>query len=65
MDVQLAPQELLELLSCSCKKYCGKRKCCCLLTGLPCTDMCLVECDNMINNDIISEHSSGDNSGSD
>ena len=62
MAVQPAPQEVLELLYCSCKRSCDKRKCCCLVASLPCTDMCFLECDHMINNGIISEHSSDDNS---
>ena len=62
MALQPAPQEVLEQLSCKCKKLYDKRMCCCVLTGLPCTDMCLIECDNMISNDTLSNHSSDDDS---
>ena len=42
-----APEEVLELLSCSCKRVCSEESCCCIQAGLKCTDMCYVECDNM------------------
>ena len=37
-----APEEMLELLSCSCKKKkdCSEDSCCCRNAGLKCTDMC-------------------------
>ena len=37
-----APEEILEFLSCSCKKSCLNEDCCCFKAGLKCTDMCNV-----------------------
>ncbi len=42
-----APKEVLELLSCTCKRTCTVRDCCCLKAGLKCTDLCSIQCDNM------------------
>lgn len=42
-----APEEVLEMLACVCKKSCTIASCCCLKAGLKCTDMCSLECDNM------------------
>ena len=42
-----APEEVLELLSCTCKRACTVENCCCLKAGLKCTDMCSIQCDNM------------------
>ena len=42
-----AAEEVLELLSCSCKRVCAFQSCCCLKSGLKCTDMCCLQCDNM------------------
>ena len=44
-----APEEILEFLSCSCKKSCLNEDCCCFKAGLKCTDMCSVQCDNIAN----------------
>ena len=42
-----APQQLLELVSCSCKKGCGTGLCSCCRNGMPCTDVCqCVDCTN-------------------
>ena len=46
-----APEEILELLSCLCKRSCTLEKCCCMKAGLKCTDLCSIECDNMANCD--------------
>ena len=50
-----APQQCLELLSCSCKKQCFIESCCCLDNNAPCTDIFSIECQNtftaVINND--------------
>jgi hypothetical protein len=43
-----APEEVLELLSCTCKRTCTLRDCCCLKAGLKCTDLCSTQCDNMV-----------------
>ena len=42
----LAPETLLELVSCSCRKtVCDKESCVCLSYSLPCTDLCLCNCE--------------------
>ena len=43
-----APEEVLELLSCTCNRACTVDNCCCLKAGLKCTDMCSVQCENMV-----------------
>ena len=35
-----APEQLLELISCRCKRGCQSRQCSCLANGLLCTDAC-------------------------
>ena len=42
-----APEEVLEFLSCNCKRKCTVDRCCCFKTGLKCTEMCSLKCDNM------------------
>ena len=42
-----APEEILDLLSCICKKCCKVDSCYCMQSGLECTDLCLTECNNM------------------
>ena len=46
-----APEEVLELLSCTCKCRCAEDTCCCLKAGLKCTDMCTLKCKNMTSED--------------
>lgn len=46
-----APEEILEMLACVCKKSCTMDSCCCLKAGLKCTDMCTLVCDNMATDD--------------
>ena len=43
-----APQQCMDLLSCSCKKECVPTSCCCIDDNLSCTDMCTIECDNKV-----------------
>ena len=43
-----APEELLELLSCTCIGAYTVDNCCCLKAGLNCTDMYSVQCENMV-----------------
>ena len=51
MDGLPAPLAVLELLSCKCKKACGK-DCPCVTNKLSCTDMCkLQNCDNYHSDD--------------
>ena len=46
-----APEEVFELLSCTCKRVCRIETCCCLKARLKCTDMCSLKCDNMAGDD--------------
>ena len=55
-----APEEALELLSCTCKRVCAVETCCCLKAGLKCTDMCTLQCDNMADNDVPDNGSPGE-----
>jgi hypothetical protein len=48
-----APEEVLELLSCICKRVCSVATCCCLKAGLKCTDMCTLQCENMVSDNIL------------
>ena len=59
-----APEEVLELLSCTCKRACTVDNCCCLKAGLKCTDMCSVQCENMLHdNDVQYESGDSDSEG--
>jgi len=43
-----APEEVLELLSCTCKRACMVESCCYMKAGLKCTDRCSsIQCENM------------------
>ena len=47
-----APDVIMELLSCTCKRICSLPLCTCMSNGLKCTDACfLQECDNMTDED--------------
>jgi len=48
MLLLLAPEQVLQLISCGCKKSgCITRGCVCRMHGLPCTDLCnCVSCEN-------------------
>ncbi|CAB3994852.1 Hypothetical predicted protein [Paramuricea clavata] len=46
-----APEEVMELLSCTCKRSCTEDTCCCLKAGPKCTEMCSLNCDNMQSED--------------
>ena len=48
-----APEEVLELLSCTCKRVFSVETCCCLKAGLKCTDMCTLQCENMVSDNIL------------
>ena len=44
---KLAPDEILEFISCKCTKQCSVKKCCCIANKLPCTDLCnCKDCEN-------------------
>ena len=50
MDGQPAPQAIIDLLACNCKKKCELPKCECMASGLKCTDMCTLQnCENQAN----------------
>ncbi|CAB4033461.1 Hypothetical predicted protein, partial [Paramuricea clavata] len=55
-----APEEVLEMLSCVCKKTCTIDSCCCLKAGLKCTDMCLLACEHMASEDDIQDDDDDD-----
>jgi hypothetical protein len=55
-----APEEVLEMLSCVCKKTCTIDSCCCLKAGLKCTDMCLLACEHMASEDDIQDDGDDD-----
>ena len=46
-----APDEVLELLSCTCRTVCSEDSCCCMKAGLKCTDMCYLQCETMTSYD--------------
>ncbi|KAL8567391.1 hypothetical protein ACOMHN_001779 [Nucella lapillus] len=62
MDVQPAPDAVLELLACKCPTTCTMETCVCLQHGLKCTNMCRVKnCDNQpCDDDIATEAASID-----
>ena len=47
VSVRAAPDEILELMACTCPKKCITGKCCCIDNCLKCTDLCKIKCDNM------------------
>ena len=51
LNLKPAPEDILEFLSCSCKKSCLNEDCCCFKGGLKCTDICSVQCDNIASDD--------------
>ena len=46
-----APEEVLELISCTCKRSCSTSECSCVAAGHRCTDMCTLQCKNMASED--------------
>ena len=54
-----APEEVLELLSCTCKRAYTVENCCCLKAGLKCTDMCSIQFENMATDDGVQYESGG------
>ena len=47
MEGKPAPEAVLDLLACNCKRKCERPSCICLENGLKCTDMCrLQDCEN-------------------
>ena len=52
MDGKPAPDAVLDLLSCVCKRKCVPNDCICITNGMKCTDMCkLPNCENRIDED--------------
>ena len=68
MDGPPAPDAVLEMLSCKCRKSCRAPQCQCAVNGLKCFDLCsLKHCENQpldSNIDVELELSSGDESDS-
>lgn len=59
--IRPAPEHVLELLACSCKKHCKEGICPCMLNKLNCTDAChSFECSNQIDDSDESEVDSSD-----
>ena len=44
LSSKTAPEEVLELISCTCKRSCTTSDCSCWAAGLNCTDMCTLQC---------------------
>ena len=57
-----APQQLLDLISCSCKKGCKSRQCSCVSNSLKCTDVCHCSCDNLGEDERMSDNNGDDDS---
>ena len=48
MDGQPAPEAVLQLLACKCRRICELPSCVCMSSVLKCTDLCtLNDCDNL------------------
>jgi len=61
-----APDEVLELFSCTCQRACTVDNCCCYKGRLKCTDMSSVHCENMVTDNAVqyeSEDSESDDVG--
>ena len=49
MEKKPAPEAVLELLACKCKRSCNSQSCPCVANGLKCTDICaLSNCENQV-----------------
>ena len=46
-----APDEVLELLSCTCRRVSSEETCCSMKAGLKSTDMCYLQGENMASYD--------------
>ena len=57
-----APQQLLELISCSCKTVSQSRRCSCVSNSLKCTNVSHCSCENLGENDSISDDDGDDDS---
>ena len=56
-----APNTVLSLLSCDCKRRCVEGKCACMVNGIKCTDMCsLKTCDNQPLGGVVDEEGDQD-----
>lgn len=61
MDGKPAPEAVLQLLACKCKKKCELPSCICLSSMLKCTDLCsLKDCGNQSQEDSEDSISDGD-----
>ena len=48
LGIKPAPDEVLELLSCTCRRVCSEDSCCCMKALLKCTDMCCLHLMSMM-----------------
>ena len=51
LGTEPAPNEVLELLFCTCRRACSEESFCCMKAGLKCTDMCYLQYENMASYD--------------
>ena len=63
LSTKPAPEEIIELISCECKKICIVEKCCCIQASLNCIDLCKIKCDNVVKEDQTTDY--GDDGESD
>jgi len=66
MTGPIAPDVVLEFLSCKCKRSCQLPSCQCMVNGLKCTDACSLQtCDNMKDHEENDDFTDSDSSESD
>ena len=59
--VKPAPEEVLELMFCTCSRRCVQESCLCIQNGLFCTDACLKkDCENYLDEDDVSDELGSD-----
>ena len=50
-DDKPAPDSVIEMMACKCKKPCAESACDCHANRLPCADMCACNCENTLYDD--------------
>ncbi|CAM1318477.1 Uncharacterised protein r2_g2648 [Pycnogonum litorale] len=64
MSGLLAPDVVLNLISCTCRRMCRPSDCSCILNGLKCTVVCKLQgCSNMVQEDAIVTQDTNDSDG--
>ncbi|KAG0724037.1 hypothetical protein GWK47_041478 [Chionoecetes opilio] len=59
-----APDVVLNLISCTCRRTCRPSDCSCILNGLKCTVVCKLQgCSNMVQDDAIVAQDANDSDG--